>query len=71
MGISLPEAVEAFADMLKGYKTNKGTIRLTLDQEIPIALIADIARWCRENSEVRSPEWRCSFVACHATKSTE
>lgn len=51
-----PEAVEAFADRLKGYKTNKGTIRLPLDQKIPIALIADIARWCWENSEVRSPE---------------
>ena len=51
-----PEAVEAFADRLKGYKTNKGTIRLPLDQEIPIAIIADIARWCWENSEVRSPE---------------
>ena len=51
-----PEAVEAFADRLKGYKTNKGTIRLPLDQGIPIALIVDIARWCWENSEVRSPE---------------
>ena len=41
-----PEAVEAFADRLEGYPTSKGTIRLPLNQPIPLELIADIARWC-------------------------
>ena len=41
-----PEAVEAFADQLAGYPTSKGTIRLPLNQPMPLELIADIARWC-------------------------
>ena len=41
-----PEAVEAFADRLEGYPTSKGTIRLPLNQPMPLELIADIARWC-------------------------
>ena len=45
-----PEAVEAFADRLEGYPTSKGTIRLPLNQPIPLELIADIARWCEENN---------------------
>ena len=41
-----PEAVEAFADRLTSYPTSKGTIRLPINQSIPLELIADIARWC-------------------------
>lgn len=41
-----PEAVEAFSEQLKGYKTNKGTIQLPYDKPLPLELIADIARWC-------------------------
>lgn len=41
-----PEAVEVFADRLAGYPTSKGTIRLPLNQPMPLELIADIARWC-------------------------
>ena len=41
-----PEAVEAFDDRLAGYPTSKGTIRLPLNQPMPLELIADIARWC-------------------------
>ena len=41
-----PEAVEVFADRLEGYPTSKGTIRLPLNQPMPLELIADIARWC-------------------------
>ena len=41
-----PEAVAAFAERLTGYKTSKGAIRLPDDKELPLALIADIARWC-------------------------
>lgn len=43
-----PEAVEAFADRLTTYSTSKGTIRLPLNQPMPLELIADIARWCEE-----------------------
>ena len=45
-----PEAVEAFADRLTPYSTNKGTIRLPLGRPIPLELIADIARLCEENN---------------------
>ena len=45
-----PEAVEAFADRLTPYSTNKGTIRLPLGRPMPLKLIADIARWCEENN---------------------
>ena len=41
-----PEAVEAFADRLASFPTSKGTIRLPLNQPMPLELIADIARWC-------------------------
>ena len=44
-----PEAVEAFADRLAAFPTSKGTIRLPLNQPMPLELIADIARWCEEN----------------------
>ena len=44
-----PEAVEAFADQLPGHSTSKGTIRLPLNQPMPLELIADIARWCEKN----------------------
>lgn len=41
-----PEAVEAFADRLKDYKTSKGSIQLPYDKPLPLELIAEIARWC-------------------------
>lgn len=41
-----PEAVEAFSEQLKDYKTNKGTIQFPHDKPLPLELIADIARWC-------------------------
>ena len=44
-----PEAVAAFADRLTGYKTSKGTIQLPYSDELPLALIGDIAAWCGEN----------------------
>ena len=43
------EAVEAFAERLVSFPTSKGTIRLPLNQPLPLELIADIARWCEEN----------------------
>ena len=45
-----PEAVEVFADRLVGYSTSKGTIRLPLNQPMPLELIAAIARWCEKNN---------------------
>lgn len=40
-----PEAVEQFRDRLVGYETSKGTIRLTYQENLPLELIADIAKW--------------------------
>lgn len=46
-----PEAVEAFADRLKEYKTSKGVIQFPYDRPLPLELIAEIAAWCgRENT---------------------
>ena len=40
------EAADFFEDRLKGLDISKGVIRLKADQELPLALIADIAKWC-------------------------
>ena len=42
-----PAAVELFAEELKDYKTNKGTIRIPYGK-IDAVLIRKIARWCLE-----------------------
>ena len=44
------EAVEAFADRLNGLKVSKGFIQLPLDRPLPLELIAEIARWCGDDS---------------------
>lgn len=44
-----PQAVEAFADRLSGYKASKGAIQLPLDRPMPVELIAEIAAWCGGN----------------------
>lgn len=41
-----PEAAAYFADRLASFPTSKGTIRLPLNQPLPLELIAEIARWC-------------------------
>lgn len=41
-----PEAAAYFADRLASFPTSKGTIRLPLNQPLPLDLIAEIARWC-------------------------
>ncbi len=41
------EATAVFADELAGFSVSKGTIRLPYDRELPAALIARIAKWCR------------------------
>ena len=43
-----PEAVQAFSQRLKEYKTSKGTIQLPYSKPVPAELIAEIARWCDE-----------------------
>ena len=45
-----PEAVAAFAEQLKDYKTSKGTIQLPYGKPLPLELIAKIAAWCEANS---------------------
>ena len=40
-----PDAVIEFAARLQGYKTSKGAIQLPNDRELPLGLVADIARW--------------------------
>ena len=45
-----PEAVQAFADRLKGYKTSKGAIQFPYDKPMPIELIAEIAKWCEKEN---------------------
>ena len=45
-----PEAVAFFADRLQAYSTSKGTIRLPLNQPMPLELIGEIARWCEKNN---------------------
>ena len=46
------EAVTFFDERLTGFETNKGVIRLKLDQEIPVSLISDIAKWCFINDQM-------------------
>ena len=40
------EAIPFFEDRLMEFETYKGVIRLKLNQEIPVSLISDIAKWC-------------------------
>ena len=44
------EAVELFAPRLTEYKTSKGAIQLPNNRELPLELIAEIARWCWETN---------------------
>ena len=40
------DAVSFFEEQLKGLETDKGVIRLRIGEEMPLSLIADIAKWC-------------------------
>ena len=42
------EATAAFAEKLTDYEVSKGTIRFPHDRDLPEALIAEIAAWCRD-----------------------
>ena len=45
-----PEAVARFTEKLDraGWPYSKGSIRIPYDRELPLALIAEIAAWCRD-----------------------
>ena len=47
------EAVSFFNEELIGLETYKGVIRLKLNQEIPLSLIADIAKWSYTMDQMR------------------
>ena len=47
------DAVAHFSERLKGFEIYKGVIRLKFDQEIPLALISDIAKWCFTMDQMR------------------
>ena len=40
------DAVSFFEERLKGFETDNGVIRLKFGEEMPLSLIADIAKWC-------------------------
>ncbi len=46
-----PDAIVAFAEQLKEFKTSKGAIQLPNNKELPLSLIADIAKWSYENNK--------------------
>lgn len=43
-----PEAIVHFSDRLKEHKTSKGAIQFPYDNQIPLELIGEIAKWCYE-----------------------
>ena len=48
-----PEAIIFFSEKLDqaGLKYSKGSIQIPYSGELPLALIAEIARWCMENAQ--------------------
>lgn len=44
------EAIETFSDRLADFPTSKGAVRLKNDQELPLAFVAEIARWSYERN---------------------
>lgn len=40
------DAFSSFEERLKGVETDTGVIRLKIGEEMPLSLIADIAKWC-------------------------
>ena len=48
------EAVAHFSESLKGIETYKGNLRLKRNEEMPLALISDIAKWCFAENLIQS-----------------
>ena len=46
-----PDAIEAFAGRLTEYKTSKGAIQFPHNKDLPLDLVADIAKWSFENNK--------------------
>jgi uncharacterized protein YdhG (YjbR/CyaY superfamily) len=42
------KAIVNFADRLTEYKTSKGAVQLPYSKQLPLELIAEIAKWCNE-----------------------
>lgn len=42
------QAIVYFAERLQAFKTSKGAVQFPFDKPLPLALIADMARWCYE-----------------------
>lgn len=40
------DAIDFFKDQLKEFEVNKGNIHLKWNQDIPLLLIKEIAKWC-------------------------
>ena len=40
------DAVSFFEERLRGLETKNGVIRLKIGEEMPLSLIADMAKWC-------------------------
>lgn len=57
------EATSAFSDRLTEYKTSKGAIQLPNDKELPLELIADIARWSYKRNEAIVKEKKKKSIA--------
>ena len=51
-----PDAVVAFADRLKDYRTSKGAIQLPLNKPIDHQLITDIVAWILAHHKETSPK---------------
>lgn len=47
------KAIAHFADRLAKYKTSKGTVQLSYDRPLPLALIAEIAKWNYETGATK------------------
>lgn len=60
------EAVRFFTEELKPYKTSKGAIQIPYNGQLPLELIAKIAKWCAGHEDVESgryvPETKTSGV---------
>ena len=41
-----PEAISAFAEELRAYKTSKGAVQFPFNKPLPLPLITEIAKWC-------------------------
>lgn len=54
-----PETIEAFAVKLTAYKTSKGAIQLTLDEEINVQLIQELVLYNLEKlKDKQVPDWK-------------